>query len=180
MIKKTYLILFSAILSSCSIYIDQQDNIRETYELYTYENHNTFKQVKKTLIRFSKKSFYFKKKFEVNLPKNIIVFYETSDYLVFEFPSKQIIVIESGNENEEIKRQKWKFHEFVDFEIVSFYLDSYYNRMNYNSEDLDKENKGNRISLLYSDNLSTILLYNIKKENIEYYKTQIMSFRYVE
>ncbi|OGS73577.1 MAG: hypothetical protein A3G95_01635 [Flavobacteria bacterium RIFCSPLOWO2_12_FULL_31_7] len=161
-------ILLFTILASCSEYkfIDNPkfgDSIDyKDFGFKQFENYNTFYSRRKIGMSAGNQTSYYQH-YDINVPKNIKkwLYYGTEFFI--EYENGQIISI---NPEREIKNEKitdWK--ELVeDADLLSgisdYFKDVYNKRWDYSAN-----TKSGRITKIYFDGHTTIILFNIKKEN---------------
>ncbi len=168
------LILISSVLSSCATYLDKESSINDSYELYSNNDHNIYKN-KNPIKESYDTDIYKKNKFQVRLPKNIVN-WQSGSYDVFEYSSKQVLLIKAGNDKEKVSKE-WEFRNPTEEEVLN-YLDDYWTKRGYATKYLENLNP-NRVSKIYSNAISTVLLYNIKEENFDTYENLIKTFKYI-
>ncbi len=195
--KNIFLLFIVTILStSCTSYFDSVGFKNDYLEFIPMKRKNVFKQIK-TIPDVADKEYYYYYNFEIDLPKKIKTFSTFGRSIIFEYSSEQIILIHYGvkeivNHGKKIREfsmnEHWNFKDFyydddsrdytyssqIDFDLYTYWDDKGYN-VNY----LEEEQNSKRISKLYTDGNSTIVLYNIKKKNIKKYQNKIKSFRYL-
>lgn len=165
--------LLSILLVSCASYLDKKSIVNVHFELNVFKDFNIYKEIHFVHEKRDKEIYYIND-FQIRLPKKI-VFFQTGTYDFFEYPSKQIIVIRSGYRN--IKNQNWELREATRNEILN-YLDDFWSEREYNSSILEDQSK-NRITKVYSNNNTIIVLFNIKEENFKAFLTEIKDFEYI-
>ncbi|WP_394776831.1 hypothetical protein [Flavobacterium sp.] len=176
--KKIFLTLITVItICSCSTYLDGGKNINTDYMDFNYmQNYNEF-IYKSKVNSTADKEVYYPTHFKIDLPKKIKNWQSSNNEFYFEYSDKEIIYINSGFKNTGTVGS-WILKETDDNEIFSK-LSSYWNKRKYDEDDLKLE-ISNRKSQIYSDGKTTILLYNIKRENFERYLTLVKSFKYLD
>lgn len=173
--KVIFTIISVIVLSSCCSYLDKGENTHSEYMDFNYmENYNEF--IYKSKVNVSAdKEIYYTTHFSINLPKRIKNWQTSNNNFYFEYDNKQIIYINSGYKNRGTVGN-WTIQETNNDEIYNK-LSSYWNERKYNENSLKVRQSG-RVSKIYSDGKATILLYNIKEENIEKYLDLVKSFSY--
>ena len=175
--KKIFLTIVATItICSCSTYLDSGKNINTDYMDFNYmETYNEF-TYKSNVNSIADKEIYYPTHFKIDLPKKIGNWQISGNEFYFEYTDKEIIYINTGFKNTSTAGS-WILKETDDDEIFSI-LSSYWNKRNYNDDDL-KLDISNQKSQLYSDGKTTILLYNIKKENFDKYLMLVKKFKYL-
>jgi hypothetical protein len=172
--KNTVLtILIGFFISSCATYMDRKNLKNRFYDFEVYETYNVFKKID-PINSCADTEVYIRNHYEIKLPKNIVN-WQTGTNDIFEYPSKQIIFIKGGFSK---KQNEWIFRNVTEEEILNF-LESYWHKRGYNSNYLENLNS-KRISKIYTDNNTTILLFNIKPNSFETFKNLILTFKYIK
>lgn len=155
------------ILTSCSEYkyIDNPkfgDNIDyNDFGFKQFQNHNTFYSRHKIGMRAGNQTSYYQH-YDINVPKNIKKWWYYGTEFFIEYENRQIISINPGEEIKDNKITDWK--ELVENPDLSCISD-YYKNIHKKRWDYYAKIKSGRITKIYSDGHSTIILFNIKKEN---------------
>jgi hypothetical protein len=171
-----FLILIAVAFASCRTYVDKGRNIKTDFMDFNYfEDSNEF-VYKSTVDAVAGQERYHPNRFSVNLPKKIIDWRVSGNEFYFEYPNKEIIYINSGYKNKG-NSVEWVNRETNDDEIYNL-LSDHWDKKRYNENDLNLRYTG-RSSKVYTDGKVTILLYNIKHENLQRYLTLIASFKYL-
>lgn len=160
--------LLLTILTSCSEYkyIDNPkfgDSIDyKDFGFKQFENYNTFYSRCKIGMNADNEISYFQH-FDINVPKNIKKWWYSGSEFFIEYEKGQIISINPGREIKNEKITDWK--ELVkDADLLSDISD-YYTNIHKKRWDYSAKTKSGRITKIYFDGHSTIILFNIKKEN---------------
>ena len=173
-----FIIIIGFFLHSCSsIYLDKKElNYKgKCYHFESYETYNVFRKV--CPVNGWAEGVLIRKYYEIRLPKNI-VYFQTGTEDIFEYPSKQIIYIyncftKKPYENED----EWIFRDATFRDVENLY--DYWERRGYHINSLENFNN-KRISKVYSDGCTTILLFNIKPNNYKAFKNLILTYKYIE
>lgn len=175
--RNFFIILLIIVLTSCSTYLDRGKNIRTNFIDFNYLN--TFNEfIYKSKVNASADNeIHYRTNFSINLPKKIRNWKITNNEFYFELAKKEIIYIKSGFENES-KVENWHLQEINNNEIHNK-LNSYWDSRGYN-EDLLNISKTDRVSKVYTDGKTYILLYNIEQKNYDQYLDLIKSFKYLK
>lgn len=171
---RNYIMLICLLFLSCASFVDVENERNDYFELLSFDDYNIFKKINQVGVSMDTVR-YDRKDFEVKLPKNII-YYKTGTYNIFEYSSKQIIVITSG-EGKSKESTDWKFKKDISDDILNF-LDKYWTGKGYNFNYLEKSKKG-RVSKIYSNQNTNILLFNIKDDNFEHFYNYVKKFKYL-
>lgn len=126
------------------------------------KNYNTFYSRKKIGMNAGNQISYYQH-FDINVPKNIKkwLYYGTEFFI--EYENHQIISINPGREIKNEKITDWK--ELIEDEDLSSISD-YYKSIHKKRWDYSAKTKSGRITKIYYDGHTTIILFNIEKENI--------------
>lgn len=175
--KKFLIIIFIVIFNSCNSYLDRGKSVRTNFLDFNYlDNFNEF--IYKSKVNASADNeIYQSTNFSVNLPKKIINWKIASNEFYFEFDKKEIIYIKNEF-NDESKTNNWHLQEINNHEIRNKLI-SYWNIRGYN-EVLFDVSKKDRVSKIYTNGKTYILLYNIRQKNYEHYLDLIKSFKYLK
>ena len=115
--------------------------------------------------------------FSIQLPKGIEYWSFRSREYVFEYDSKQIIVVWGGYQNYNQRPDKWELRNVVGNEF-RFTMQEFLEDRNYNV-DLWDEPKGKRLTKIYTNGEVKILLFNIKPENFDMFLNNLKQFQYL-
>jgi len=166
--KKTlFFLLFIIAITSCSgyKYIDNPkfgDSIDyKDFGFKQFENYNTFYSRKKIGMSAGNQISYYQH-YDINVPKNIKKWLYYSTEFFIEYENGQIISINPEREIKDEKITDWK--ELVEDPDLSGISD-YYKNIHKKRWDYYAKTKSGRITKIYYDGHSTIILFNIKKEN---------------
>lgn len=174
--KNLIILIVTAILYSCTPYLDYGKNIHTDYIDFNYlENYNEF-IYKSKINSIADKEIYYTTHFSINIPKEIKNWESSGNTFYFEYGSKEIIYINTGYKNKQ-EVGGWTLREANNDEIYNM-LSSYWNKKKYNENTLKKRGL-KRVSKVYFDGRVSILLYNIKQENLDDYLGLIKKFKYL-
>lgn len=113
--------------------------------------------------------------FEVELPNKLegLKYYNCNSYNSFKYPGNQYVFIEEAlAHNFDLKVAKFKSIDITKEEDLNDYFTTY------RKECKIPIIKSNRKTILFNDGFTTIILLNIKKENLNQFLNVIQSFKY--
>ncbi len=174
--KITFIITTLLIFISCRPYLDCGKNIDNDYMNFKYgDSHNEF-IYKSKIDAITDTEIYQTTHFSINLPKKIKNWKILGNKFYFEYPNKEMIYIYSGYKNK-VSPEKWSERETNNSEVYNS-LNSYWYEKKYNENLLATDNP-KRVSKVYSDGKTLILLFNIKKDNLSSYLELVKSHKYL-
>jgi hypothetical protein len=183
---RTYSLLILLIISliflfSCgSNHIDKIENenvinygdfgfrINKTYNHF-------YSRVKIKLKADSDVSYY--QHYDIRVPKNIKKWLYSGTTFIIEYDDGQIISIDAETEIEKEKITAWKEipeNEDLLSDISNDYTSQYKKRWDYSAK-----TKKNRTTKVYNDGHSTLIIFNIKKENVKEFSAVKNSLEYI-
>jgi hypothetical protein len=170
--KKLIFALLLISINSCSTYIDVGNNVNSDKLDFIYlKEYNEF--IYKSKINTAADSeTYVTTNFSISLPKEIIKWKIRDNKFYFEYDKKQIIYIDSGYKNIG-NANNWIIRD-ANKEDIQAFLKEYQNVSKHTMKI-----KENRISKVYSDGKTSILLFNIEQNKIKSYLDLIQKFRYI-
>jgi len=170
--KKIILYIFFTTFYSCSTYLDVGSNIKsEKLDFIYHKDYNEF-IYKSDVNSSADNEIYITTNFSEHLPKKILNWKVRGNEFYFKYSEQQSIYIKSGNMNLS-NSANWTVKN-ADKENISKIIKDYENLKEYNFN-IRKD----RISKIYSDGRVSILLLNIKKENINNFLNLIKNFKYL-
>lgn len=175
--KKIFYIFIAASLVSCASYVDKtRFTIPQFFTLEPAEDHNTIT----TLEGLNASADGWRKTFQlfsIQLPKGIEYWSIYSREYVFEYDSKQMIVVWGGYQNYNLRPENWELRDVVGNEF-RFTMQEFLDERNYNT-DLWDEPKDKRLTKIYTNGEVKILLFNIKPKNFDSFLNNVKQFQYL-
>jgi hypothetical protein len=175
--KRNLLIFILFLFLSCRTYIDSDftvENIDKGISLEYGKNYNTL-SVKFRTPFSTDTEIHFYQPFITNIPKRIISWRINDEKYFFEYIDNQILVISSKTIDYDIVSD-WKVSE-VSNDQISYYLFDYLYEKGIDIDTIS--NKNNRKSMLYTDDKTEILLFNMKKQELSTSLEILKSFKYI-
>jgi len=179
--RKIVFIIFTFILVSCSgyKYLDYSNsgnnlNYNE-FGFILFDNYNTFYS-RKTIGMNADEQISYYQHFEIDIPKKIKNWKYSGTCFYIEYDFGQIVSIDPGTEIKNEKIENWlELEENDDLlnGISEYWIETHDKSSNNNTN----VNKG-RLTKIFSDGHSKIILFNIKKENIEKFSNIKNSLKY--
>ena len=176
------ILLFSIFLTSCGHhYYDNpkfgKDINYGGFGFKQYDSYNTFYSRQKTVLKADNELSNYQH-FDIDVPKNIKKWLYSGTTLIIEYDDNQIISI---NPKTKIKTDKiFEWSELIENADLLNVISNYYTTIHRKKWDFEAETKLKRITKIYNDGHSTIILFNIKKENIERFDVIKESFKYIK
>lgn len=170
------------ILTSCSEYkyidnpksgnsIDYKD-----FGFKQSENYNTFYSRKKIGMSADNQTTYYQH-YDINVPKNIKNWQYFNTEFLIEYDDKQIISINPGIEIKNEKITDWKVLD--DNGNLLSGISDFYRTVHKKRWDYLAKVKSGRITKIFNDGHSTIILFNIKKENVVEFSNIKNTLKYI-
>lgn len=170
--KKTLFLFLVLSFSSCKTYIDSNvlgNKIsNNSITIQYFEDYNILKSNDKIGV-VSDKEVSYPQLFKLKIPKKIKRFKIIDKVFCIEYNSKQVIYIDAGFKNKVVNLENWKLIDVND-EVFDSYSNNYFS--------IEKITSKKRLTKLYTDGKTKILLMNIKIENFDNYLKLIKTFKY--
>lgn len=175
--KRAALFIFLLTLSGCkSAYIDQDRTgiLPLNFGAFVLNTANNDFNVVTTLSRKSVKvdnEIVQRRNFKVNIPKKLVNWEVHDNEFIFEYDDRQVIVIDAGYEDNTKLKGRWENGE-VDEDLIYKYLYRYFHKKDWIME----TRKRGTVTTIYTNGEVTILLFNIKSENLASFGKLLQSF----
>lgn len=180
--KKSFLILPLILLfCCCSSHIDAT----EAGTIINYgdfgfkinKSHNLFYSRVKIGMKADREVRYHEH-FDIKVPKKIKKWLYSGTAFIMEFDNGQIVCIDAETEIEEEKITDWI--EIPEDDDLLYKISNYYTSVHGKRWDYLVKTKSKRYTKIFNDGHSTIILFNIKKENLNEFITIKNSLVYIE
>jgi len=152
---------------SCST-IDKNKDINTSYYDFIFKKKYNEFIYKSKINSHAGSQIYITTNFTIALPKGIQKWMKSDNEFVFDYKNNEFIFINSGYENIG-NEQNWTIRNLENNEFEKIFKE-------FPEPKVDKK----RVSKIYSNGKISILLINIKKQNIEYYINLIKNFKYLD
>ncbi len=120
--------------------------------------------------------------YRVRIPKKLVNWTINGRKYIFEYDDREIIAIDGGYANSP-RNEAWELRDSLDYGILKPYIHNYAKEQSYGDnylEDYLKNIPEGRVTKMYSNHATRVLLFNIKEKNFEDYLNLIKTIEYIE
>lgn len=153
----------------------------EPFKLILEKDYNIVELNKTKPVKVGDNTMYHMR-YRLRIPKNLVNWSIKGRKYIFEYDDKEIIAIDGGYTSSPQKEQ-WELRDSINYGILKPYIENYSADRaygdNYLKNYLDSV-PADRVTKMYSNGATRVLLFNIKEKNFDSYFNLIKTIEYIE